>query len=95
MYGKKHSEDSRQLVSVAKLGVNNPMYGKVGPRLGLSAYNAITVYVYSAQDDSLVQTFPTQAAAAEWLNSPRSTVQNYLRSGKCFKGLYLIRSSVL
>lgn len=94
MYGKKHSEESRQLISVAKLGENNPMFGKVGPRLGVPAYNAITISVYSTSG-SLIQTFDSQAAAAKWLNCSRSTVQNYLRTGKCFKGLYYIRVTVI
>jgi hypothetical protein len=70
-----------------RTGANHPMFGKVAP-------NAITVSVYSL-DGTLVNSFSSRVAAAKWLGVSDRSVFNYIRSGKVFKGLYLLSSSLL
>jgi NUMOD3 motif len=62
MFGRTHSEETRAQMSdsqklVDRTGANHPMYGKV-------AANAMTINVYSAVDNELVHSFPSQVAAA-------------------------------
>jgi hypothetical protein len=61
------------------------MYGKVPA-------TAMTVKVYS-RDNVLVHSFSSQVAAAEWLGVSRTTVQNYVRSGKVFNNQYRITNT--
>ena len=63
------------------------MYGKV-------AANAMTINVYSL-DNQLVREFSSQVACAKWLGVSEGSVRNYIRSGKVFKGLYLLSNSLL
>jgi len=83
MFGKTHSPESLPLMS----GANNPIFGKVPT-------HAITVNVYSI-DNVLVRSFPSQVAAANWLNIPRITFQRYLSSGKVWNNTYIFRKSVI
>ena len=77
--------ESQQLVD--RSGENNPMYGK-------SPTNAMTIYVYSI-DGTLINSFSSQVAAANWLKIPRSTFQSYLSSGKVWNNQYTFRKSVI
>ena len=65
-------------------GALNPMNGKV-------ANNALSVNVNSL-DGTLVNSFSSRVAAARWLGVSDITVLNYIRSGKEFKGKYIISS---
>jgi hypothetical protein len=70
-------------ISAAKTGENHPMFGKV-------AANAISVFVYNLNGE-LVETFTSQVAAAKWLGTGESSVRKYIRSGKVFNGLFIIK----
>jgi len=61
------------------------MYGKV-------AANAMTINVYSL-DNVLVHSFPSQVAAAEWLNTSQTQVSRYIKSGKIWNNQYTFRNS--
>jgi len=74
-------------MSDAKTGALNPQYGKIPA-------NAMTINVYSI-DNLLVRSFPSQIAAANWLNIPRITFQRYLSSGKVWNNTYIFRKSIL
>ena len=91
--------DSQQLAQplVDRTGANNPMYGRTGalhPMYGKVPTHAMTVNVYSL-DNVLVNSFPSQVAAAEWLGVSNGTVRNYIQSGKVWKNLYVFRKFVL
>jgi hypothetical protein len=62
-------------------GALNPMYGKV-------AAHAMTINVYSI-NNKLVHSFTSQVAAANWLNIPRTSFQNFLSSGKVWNHQYI------
>jgi hypothetical protein len=53
------------------------------------------VYVYLVTSKSLVKTFDTQTAAAEWLKIHKVTVSRLIRSGKVFQGKYIITATPL
>jgi hypothetical protein len=85
-------------------GANHPMYGKVPanafqsganhPMYGVTPANAMTINVYSL-DGTLINSFSSQVAAAEWLSVNHSTISRYIKSGKVFQNQYLFRKSVL
>jgi NUMOD1 domain len=93
---------SQQLVD--RSGDNNPMYGRTGalspmygrtganhPIFGITPTNALSVNVNSL-DGTLVNSFSSRVAAAKWLGVSDRTVLNYIRSGKEFKGKYILSS---
>ena len=98
--GNTHSDESprRALMSEAKTGANNPMYGCTGalnPMYGKSGELSpvsIQVNVYSL-DGTLINSFSSQVAAAEWLSVNQSTISRYLKSGKVWNNKYLFRNS--
>lgn len=103
IFGKPHSEKSKAKISAAlklidRSGVNHPIYGRTGeqsPRYGVTPTNAVTVYLYSTLDNSLVTTFSSQDAAAKAFSVHRATISNYIRSGKIFQGKYILRNTPL
>jgi len=103
--GATHTPESKAKTSDSISGANNPMYGRTGanhPMFGRTGANnpmygkvpatAMTVNVYSL-DNVLEYSFSSQVAAAEWLGVSRTTVQNYVRSGKVFNNQYRITKS--
>ena len=85
MYGCTHTPETKAQMSDAKTGAKHPMYGKSWELSPVS----IPVNVYSL-DDTLINTFSSQVAAANWLNVYEGTVRNYIKSGKVFRKQYLI-----
>jgi len=83
--GKTLSEETRAKMSSSQSGANHPMFGKISG-------NAMTVNVYSI-DNVLVHSFPSQVAAAKWLNTSRRTVSRYIESGKVWNNQYRITKS--
>ena len=69
-------------------GANNPMYGNYGK----IPANAMTINVYDI-DNVLVHSFPSQVAAAEWLNTSQTQVSRYIASGKVWNNQYTFRKS--
>jgi group I intron endonuclease len=75
-------------MSKAKLGKNQSDSTKDL----ISMKKGNTVYLYEKTSDNalnLIGTFVSGRKAAEFLNISKSTVANYLRSGKLFKDKYM------
>jgi group I intron endonuclease len=83
MYGKTHTPETKAQMSDSKSGANHPMYGKV-------AANAMTINVYSL-NGKLINSFPSQVAAANWLGVSNVNVHKYIKSGKVWNHLYTFR----
>jgi group I intron endonuclease len=100
--GLIHTPESKAQMSDSKSGANNPMFGITptnafqsgdnNPMYGKVAANAMTINVYSL-DNILVSSFPSQVAAAKWLNTSPRTVYRYIKSGKVWNKLYVFRKS--
>jgi group I intron endonuclease len=95
MLGKTPSAETIAKLSLAKLGENNPrgMQGKTHTPESLakmSAANGTTVYAYSSNDSTLINTFPSSYKAAEHYKCGKSTISRYIKSGKLFKGEYIL-----
>lgn len=70
-----------------------PLYGVTGenhPSFGLVPGNVVPVNIYNANDKTLIQSFPSRAAAARFLNVDPSTVSRCVKSGKILLNLYII-----
>lgn len=101
-FGKNHTEETRAKISAflkgVSAGANNPCYGRVGelnPMFGKVSGNAVAVYIYSASDNSLINTFTSQVVAAKFLNTSNVQVHRYIHSGRVYKGLYILRNTPL
>jgi len=105
MYGRTHTPESKASEgrsSVSISGANNPMYGRTHtpPTLvkiseamsGKVAANAMTIYIYSL-NGTLINSFSSQVAAANWLGVSNVTVHNYIKSGNVWNKLYTFRNS--
>jgi group I intron endonuclease len=95
MSGRVLSDCTKAAISAAKVGENNPMYGKTGsnhPMYGSVSATALGVSVYNL-DNQLVQSFSSRAAAATWLGVSRDTVLRYIRSKQLFRGKYMIKTN--
>ena len=87
MFGKTHSPETLAKMSEAKSGALNPQYGKVpvsafqsganNPMYGKVPNHAMTVNVYSI-NGTLINSFSSQVAAAEWLNTSQTQVSRYI-----------------
>lgn len=82
-YGKHHSTETKAKLSAAKRGAINPNYG-------VTSVNAVSVTVYSLENQP-VQVFTTQIAAAKWLKVHPKTVYRYIKSGRLLNGMYYLR----
>lgn len=91
MYGKKHSDNARKLIS--KPGELNAMYGKTHSIATkeiisnkLSKYpNGIGIYDL---EDNLIKKFKNNIELAKYLDISRVTVGKYLNSGLVYKEKY-------
>jgi len=110
LLGYKHTEETIALMSLAKSGENNAMFGKSGenhPRgmLGkthspetlakLSAVNGTTVYVYSSDGSTLLNTFPSARKAGEYFNCCHHTIKKYALNGLLFQGKWILSTCLI
>ncbi|RUS17185.1 hypothetical protein BC938DRAFT_476332 [Jimgerdemannia flammicorona] len=104
--GLSNSDEAKAAMSVAKIGSNNPNYGKTGslnpmygktgslnPMYGTVPSNASPVYLYNTYL-VLLNEFSSREAAAQWLNVSRRTVGRYISSGKVLNGKYIVTYSL-
>jgi hypothetical protein len=101
--GYKHKDETKAKISEsmkgntntkAMKGESNPMYGvrdSAHPSFGLVPVNVVSVNVYNAKDNTLVQSFHSFAAAAKFLNVSYQTVSRHAKSGKILSNRYIIK----
>jgi len=91
--GANHPKFGITPTNAFQSGANNPMYGRTGanhPMFGRT--NGMTIYVYSL-DGTLINSFSSQVATAEWLSVNHSTISRYIKSGKVWNNKYSFRKS--
>jgi group I intron endonuclease len=102
MFGKKHTAETLALLSQAKIGENNPMFGRTGknhPFFGkihsaeTIASLGTTIFVYLEGDGTLVNTFLLTRKATEFFNCSNVTIFNYIKNGKLFKGKWKLSTT--
>ena len=97
--GVQRTIETRQRISKATVGENNPMFGKnhspescakmSDSHLGLVPGNATPVVLLDL-DGKIVAELPSKVAAALWLNVSERTVRNYILNNKVFQAKYRI-----
>jgi group I intron endonuclease len=111
--GFKHTDKTKELMSIKKLGELNPMFGKKGTMLGkkgkdhplfgiplseetkqrLSILKGTTIYVYSFDGLTLIDTFTSARKAAIHYKVDKKTIISYTKSGKLFKKQWILSTS--
>src|SRR5690349_12333693 len=120
MFGRTHStetkakmripktEEHKASISKAKIGENNPMYGRLGennPNFGkpsspetkakISSANGTAIYVYSSEDKTLINTFSSASKAAEFFNSTHYEILKHARNNLIFKEQWILSTSII
>ncbi len=93
MFGKTHSEETKKLFSLTRLGENNSQWGKQlseSTKLALSITKGTAIYVYSADKSTLFNTFTSARKAAEHFNVHHQLILRHTKNGELFKGQWLL-----
>jgi group I intron endonuclease len=80
---------------ISKPGALNPMFGKshtIETREKMSNSKSTPVTLYN-NNNQYILTFKNNIQLANFLNCNQSTIGRYLKSGKCFKGLYYFKTN--
>ena|SRR5690606_32130189 len=101
MYGKTHSEETKRLMSEARLGKyagsNNPFYGKSHTAETIVKLSK-KVYVYTinfaTNELTMYKCFNSYTETATYFNCVNRTISNYIDKNKLFKNQYLLFSRV-
>jgi len=109
LLGFNHSEETKALMSKAKIGKNNPMFGVVRsgeghPRgmlgkchstetLGKISASMGTAIYVHDSEGSLVNTFSSARKAAEHYNSSHSTIIKHVKNNKLFQSKWFLSYS--
>jgi group I intron endonuclease len=75
------------------IGENNPFYGKTHSSESLakmSLAKGSTIYVYSIEDFTLINTFISSRKAAEFFCVSKDTILNYTKNGKLFQDKWIL-----
>lgn len=86
---RKHSDNTKVLISRALVGENNPFYNKNHSTESkirmIEAKSAYPVYIYNSNKNLLV-IFPSVKTLAKLIKSNHSTIVSYIKSGELFRG---------
>jgi group I intron endonuclease len=91
-FGKKHTEETKQILSKINSGENHPFFGKTHTeetKLKQSMARGITIYLYSLNFE-LLETFISARKAGLYLGSSKGTILKYAESGLVFKKKYIL-----
>ena len=61
----------------------------------MSAAKGRTIYLYTSDKSSLINTFNSGRKAAEYLETSHSTIMRYSRNGLVFKGQWILSTSLI
>ena len=88
---KTHTSETKAKMSIAKLGANNPNFGKSldeAGRLKLSNIRGTAVDVYEIET-KITSTYPSLAKAGVALSCSKTTISKYIESKEIFRGKYI------
>lgn len=91
LYGKTHNSETRLKISIARKGENHPMFGKnhsAETLLKMSLAKASNVKVINNETNETI-VYSSNYKAAEALDCSETTIRNYLKNKKLYKGKYL------
>jgi group I intron endonuclease len=107
--GRFHSSETKALISKAMRGENNPMFGRTGensPNFGKSftietktkisiAKGGGSIFVYSSNKKTLLNTFYSARKAAEHFNTSHSIILKHARNGTLYKEQWIFSMKLL
>jgi NADH-ubiquinone oxidoreductase chain 4 len=88
MFGKTHSDETKNLMSLARQAENHPLWGKNlsdETKLKMSIAKGTTIYVYSPDKSTLINTFISARKAAEFFNTNHRIILKHAKNGLLFK----------
>lgn len=89
---KTHTSETKDKMSIAKLGANNPNFGKSldeAGRLKLSIIRGSAVDVYEIET-KITLTYPSLAKAGEALSCSKTTISKYIESKEIFRDKFVL-----
>lgn len=91
MLGKNHSTETKALLSQINMGKS------VLPetKKKLSEIHGTTIYVYSPDKMTLINSFSSARKAAEEFNVSKDTILKYTKDGKLFKEQWILSTSLI
>jgi group I intron endonuclease len=90
-YGKNHTIETKAKIS--RLGPLNPMFGKTHTaeaRAKISTRLSNPVKLYN-NNNQYILTFKNRIILSKFIGCNKTTISNYIKSGKCYNGLYYFR----
>lgn len=94
MYGQKHTDFSKSLLSDLNKGSLNPMFSKkhadFTKKLISDKKSKNTVELYNINSKKS-KVFNNNVEVAQYLSVHKSTIGKYIKTGQLFKELYLIK----
>lgn len=98
MYGKTHSDETKHIMKLAKLGDKNYLWGKNlsdEVKLKLSIAKGTTIYIYSSDGKTLINTFSSARKASEFFGTNHHNILNHAKNKKIFKEQWLLSNELL
>lgn len=89
MFNKKGEENHM----FGKKGKDHPIFGTFHTKetkLKMSIAKGTPIHIYSFEDSTLVNSFPSARKAGEFFNVDKKTIISYAKSGKVFKGQWTV-----
>ena len=86
---RKHSDETKALISIALKGENNPFYNKnhsIDSKIRMIEANSSSpIYIYNSYKILLV-IFPSVKTLSKLINSNHATIINFIKKGTLFRG---------
>lgn len=96
-FGITHTEETKALISEAMSGENNSIYGKnhsAETLLKISEANGSKIQVINKETDETI-IYSSNCKAAEALGCSETTIRNYIKNKKVYKGKFLFLHNIL
>jgi hypothetical protein len=90
LLGYQHSEETIKKIS----GSNNHFFGKAHTLEKMSIAKGTTIYVYSSDGITLMNTFTSAREAAKFFNVEHGSILRNAKSGKLFQDKWILSTNV-
>jgi group I intron endonuclease len=88
--GKTHNDLTKLKISISKKGIKPNDQTKVK----MSIAQSTTIYVYSSDGTTLMNTFTSANNAGKFFNCSYNTILSYTKNGKLFKNKWILSTTV-
>lgn len=98
MFGKTHSLETKELMSLVRSGENHPLWGKnhsESAKLAMSISKGTAIYVYTFDKSTLVNVFVSARKAGEHFNCSHVIILRHARKESLFKEQWVLSTKLL